>query len=131
VVRHLSDRVAVMYLGKIVETAPTEALFAQPLHPYTRALISAIPVPDPDAPHAPIALEGEIPSPLDPPAACRFHPRCPLARAVCSQVEPVLLGDDGHEVACHAVTWARAHTEPNGTMPDPAEWNGEPLMATT
>jgi oligopeptide/dipeptide ABC transporter ATP-binding protein len=124
VVRHLSDRIAVMYLGKIVESSQTEDLFQNPLHPYTRALLSAIPDPDPDAHVEPVLLSGEIPSPLNPPAACRFHPRCPIARARCATVEPDLLGDqDDHLVACHAVAWARAQARPGEKVPDLSGWD--------
>ena len=130
VVRHLSDRVAVMYLGRIVETAPADALFDQPLHPYARALMSAIPDPDPSVRHQPVLLTGEIPSPLNPPSACRFHPRCPIARPRCSVDDPALLGDaDGHLVACHAVEWARANRHAGERLPDPTSWQDEQLVS--
>src|ERR687887_2106950 len=83
VVEHVSDRVAVMYLGRLVEVAPTEDLFYQPLHPYTEALMSAIPALDPDEGMKPVMLKGEIPSPANPPTGCPFHPRCPYAQDVC------------------------------------------------
>ncbi|HHV62628.1 MAG TPA: ABC transporter ATP-binding protein [Firmicutes bacterium] len=103
VVQHVSDRVAVMYLGKIVEIADVEELFNNPRHPYTEALFSAIPVPDPDFQYKQIILEGDVPSPIDPPPGCNFHPRCRYARAICSKEEPVLreVGGDGHLAACH------------------------------
>jgi len=100
-VKYLARRVAVMYLGTIVEQAETRGLFARPLHPYTRALLSAIPVPDPDAKRERLVLSGEVPSPIDIPAGCRLRTRCPLAAAVCA--EPVTLREvaPGHLVACH------------------------------
>lgn len=130
VVRHLADRVAVMYLGKIVEMAPTNDLFERPLHPYTKALISAIPDPDPDAIHAPILLEGEVPSPLNPPTGCRFHPRCPIARTMCANDEPVMTNGaaGAHYVACHAVAWARERAAREGVFPEPAEWTERPTI---
>ncbi len=106
-VRHLSDRVAVMYLGKIVEIADKFDIYNNPQHPYTRALLSSIPVPDPrvEARREPVPLKGEIPSPVNPPSGCRFHPRCPIARApgVCSEHEPLLEphGSAGQVAACH------------------------------
>ena len=101
VVRHLCDRLAVMYLGKIVEQGPTDEIFADPRHPYTQALISAIPVPDPNNASPRISLEGEPPSPLDPPQGCRFHPRCALAGPECTVAEPPdeIIGP-AHVVAC-------------------------------
>jgi oligopeptide/dipeptide ABC transporter ATP-binding protein len=102
VVHHFTDRVMVMYLGKIVEDAPSEVLYAEPKHPYTRALLECIPTIDPAGRGRMRPLAGEIPTPLNPPSGCRFHPRCPLAQPVCSEVEPVLeLKADGHLAACH------------------------------
>ena len=102
VVRHISDRVAVMYLGKIVELVETEQLFTDPRHPYTEALMSAVPVPDPDYKVERILLEGDVPSPVNPPSGCYFHPRCRYAKEICSQ-EPPLYRDLGgeHFVTCH------------------------------
>jgi oligopeptide/dipeptide ABC transporter ATP-binding protein len=101
VVEHISDRVAVMYLGKIVEMASRESLFEIPMHMYTKALISAIPIPDPKLARAHMLLEGEVPSPLNPPPGCHFHPRCPIATAQCSQEEPAFEEiAPNHWVAC-------------------------------
>ena len=104
VVRHVSDRIAVMYLGKLVELSPAEELYTRPIMPYTEALLSAVPVPDPDLAEKRerIVLEGDVPSPIDPPSGCRFHPRCRYATDVCSQIEPPLVDyGNGHLAACH------------------------------
>lgn len=101
VVRHISDRVAVMYLGRIVEEAPREALFERPLHPYTRVLIDAVPVPDPAARRGTRLNVGDPPNPADPPSGCRFHPRCPLAQPRCAQEAPELRDFGTRRAACH------------------------------
>jgi oligopeptide/dipeptide ABC transporter ATP-binding protein len=102
-VRYLCDRVAVMYLGVLVEEAPAVELFEHPAHPYTRALLSCIPVPDPDVAPARLTLSGEVPSPIDIPTGCRLRGRCPLAQPVCAEPVPVREIAPGHTVACHLV----------------------------
>jgi peptide/nickel transport system ATP-binding protein len=102
VVEHISRRVAIMYLGKIVEIASRDEIYTNPRHPYTRALLSAVPTIDPAGKPERIKLPGEMPSPVDPPPGCAFHPRCPYAKDVCRTVEPPLeTGRGGHAVACH------------------------------
>jgi oligopeptide transport system ATP-binding protein len=114
VVRHISDRVAVMYLGRIVEIADRDTLFASPQHPYTQALLNAVPVPDPEieAQRPQQLIVGEVPSVRNPPPGCRFHPRCPRAMDVCRQVVPVLCARGGSQVACHLYTDAHERANP-------------------
>jgi oligopeptide/dipeptide ABC transporter ATP-binding protein len=105
VIQHVSDEIGVMYLGRIVERASVEALYSDPQHPYTRALMSAIPVPDPARKSARIVLDGDVPSPMDPPPGCPFHTRCPVAMPKCATLVPATINvgsvDEPHEVACH------------------------------
>jgi len=102
VIKHICDRIAVMYLGKIVETATKKELFNNPKHPYTRALLSAIPIPDPKLRKRGEILMGDVPSPINPPSGCRFHTRCPYVKAICKEEEPKLeTSNNAHYVACH------------------------------
>ncbi len=103
VVRHIADEVMVMYLGRVVEQGPRDTVFANPQHPYTKALLSATPTPNPAAKRERIVLKGELPSPLNPPSGCTFHPRCPWMFEPCPRINPALLAHEGSLVACHAV----------------------------
>ena len=111
VVRHIADDVMVMYLGRAVEQGPRETIFTNPQHPYTKALLSATPQPDPERKRERIVLKGELPSPLNPPSGCTFHPRCPWSFDPCPRINPALLAHEGSLVACHAVNKTDANTE--------------------
>ena len=102
VIRHMADTIAVMYLGKVVETAPSGEIYRRPLHPYTAALLAAVPIPDPKRKRRRMALKGDVPSPINPPSGCRFHPRCPKRFEPCSDIDPTFRAlDPEHWVACH------------------------------
>jgi oligopeptide transport system ATP-binding protein len=147
VVRHVSDRIAVMYLGKLVELSPAEELYERPIMPYTEALLSAVPIPDPDlaAKRERIVLEGDVPSPINPPSGCRFHPRCRYATQVCKEVEPPLADyGNGHLAACHhplnvdAAALAEVTAAPNtpaaadqGALPRDSSGESHPVEGET
>jgi oligopeptide/dipeptide ABC transporter ATP-binding protein len=102
VVKHISDRVGVMYLGRMVELADKDDLYAEPLHPYTKALLSAVPIPDPDIKVERMIIEGDVPSPSNPPTGCAFHTRCPECMEICKEERPIFKEvSDRHFVACH------------------------------
>jgi oligopeptide/dipeptide ABC transporter ATP-binding protein len=136
VVRTMSQRVVVMYLGKVVEEAPTDELFTRPLHPYTQALLSAIPVPDPELKRERILLKGDVPSPANPPSGCRFHTRCPAVMPICSRVDPPYLEvRRDHFVACHLYPQAVESKDGGspageGRAPALVEGVGTPLVAS-
>ena len=118
VVEHISDDVSVMYLGSMVESGVKERIFANPMHPYTRALLSAVPVPDPDVKMDRVVLEGSIPSPANPPAGCKFHTRCEFCMDICKMQAPVYrVYEEGHAVACHLYPQEDVPTKPEWIAP--------------
>jgi peptide/nickel transport system ATP-binding protein len=119
VVRFISDRVIVMYLGEVVETGPVEALWSDARHPYTRALLAAMPSLDPDRRTQEAPITGDPPNPIDPPSGCRFHTRCPFAESVCSEKSPALFatGNERHAAACHMVDPASGHSKAGQSSP--------------
>ena len=122
VVRHISDRIAVMYLGQVVELAPKKNLFNGPMHPYTQALLSAIPHPNPRKKKERVILEGDVPSPINPPNGCRFHTRCPACYSPCTKVEPKIMEPSpGHQVRCHLY-------DPDHAPTEPAIWRRMPVV---
>lgn len=124
VVRHISDRIAVMYLGQIAELAPCDNLFAAPKHPYTQALLSAIPQANPRRKHKRVILEGDVPSPINPPTGCRFHTRCPACYKPCKNIEPKTTEvEEGHFVRCHLY-------DPDHAPTDPTVWSKMPMPPT-
>ncbi|HEX4919772.1 MAG TPA: ABC transporter ATP-binding protein [Candidatus Bathyarchaeia archaeon] len=119
--RHMCDRVVVMYLGKVVEAGETPTIINSPLHPYTSALIAAVPVPDPNSKRSGQVISGEIPSPIDPPSGCRFHTRCPYAHMRCTNEDPPLIEvEKGHWVACHLVDTPQNGQSELGQMGSPS-----------
>ena len=128
VVKHIATRIAVMYLGRIVEIADKDALFAAPRHPYTQALLSAIPHPEPGAIRTQALLSGDVPSPVNPPSGCHFHTRCPHAQALCSSTAPTLEGQADHAVACHL--WRDIARTQLATMSSPETSGADTRLAS-
>ncbi|WP_366658496.1 oligopeptide/dipeptide ABC transporter ATP-binding protein [Fodinicurvata sp. EGI_FJ10296] len=130
VVRHISDRVAVMYLGQIMEIGDKKTVFANPLHPYTRVLLSAIPRARVGAPRERVVVKGDVPSPINPPTGCRFHTRCPYARELCRTTQPPLIPiDEGRMSACHLVPSGMTQFDPDGVAQTLPLDQAQPLRA--
>jgi oligopeptide/dipeptide ABC transporter ATP-binding protein len=130
VVRHVSDRIAVMYLGRLAEVGPAAEIWSRPLHPYTQALLSAVPSMHADRRRTRVQLEGDLPSPLAPPSGCRFRTRCPKATAVCAEVVPAMIHyGAGHFAACHHVDAVQVPAAPMGAAPSHAAPQGAAMTA--